>query len=75
MSKIQLSNDPVYALSQIAGYLRTMRKAPGRRLKFDEINTVYWQTEEWLDGLIEIADECDRIAALPPSTDKDLCPQ
>lgn len=60
------TNDPKEALQVIANYLRTVSLKDSRRVverfSFDHVETLgFWQSTEWLEGLLEIADECDRI--------------
>jgi hypothetical protein len=60
------TNDPKEALRQIASYLRCVKMTGSRAVKepysSDHIELLgYWQTEAYLNGLLELADECDRI--------------
>ncbi len=58
------TDEPKEALRQIAGYLRCVTVNKDRAvIKNGEI-VGYFQTEEYLKGLLEIADECDRIIAV-----------
>lgn len=56
-----LESDPFKALKEITGYLRCI-STEGR-----EVNTPdgelkgYWQTPEYLQGCLNIANECERI--------------
>jgi hypothetical protein len=58
---IKLESDPIKALKEITGYLRCV-STRGR-----EVNTLegelegYWQTPEFLQGCLDIANECERI--------------
>lgn len=78
--RIALPDDPMEALREIAGYLRTVDMTMGRAVaEFEhDGDTVtrlacvahndprllgYWQMREWLEGLIEIVEEIDRIRA------------
>lgn len=62
---IKLPDDPLKAMHEIKGYLRSLSKAHCRAAydSHDEEIVGYWQTEEWLDGLLDIANECERILA------------
>lgn len=57
------TNDPVEALRQIASYLRCLEMKSGRKVTTEDGTEIlgYWQQTEYLQGLLEIADECDRI--------------
>lgn len=56
-----LESDPIKALKEISGYLRCVSTS-GREVKSAEGELEsYWQTPEFLQGLLDIADECDRI--------------
>ena len=55
------TDDANEALKQIAGYLRTVDLSSTRSVVINHEFVGYWQCEEWLQGLLEIADECDRI--------------
>jgi hypothetical protein len=55
------TNDPKEALRQIANYLRTVNMSRERAVVSDGELHGFWQCTEWLEGLKEIADECDRI--------------
>lgn len=78
LPKMTLPDEPLEALSQIAGYLRTVNMRRGdaiceverdgqSRLSIgtssleDPSIIGHWQCKEWLEGLLELADECDRI--------------
>lgn len=60
------TDDPVEALRQIASYLRCLEMKPGRKVTTEDGTEIlgYWQQTEYLQGLLEIADECDRIRQL-----------
>lgn len=59
---ITLPNDIREAFEQIAGYLRTVRKdRPHHEMGEREVNG-HVQTVEWIDGLLELAAEADRLA-------------
>jgi hypothetical protein len=64
MTLMTLSLDPKIALGEISSYLRTLSTKSDRAVKQDGEIVGFWQTGEWLDGLIEIADECDKIMKL-----------
>jgi hypothetical protein len=70
LDTIQLPDDTREAFLKIAGYLRTQRRAG--RFVFDNDAPPprepvgFWQTTEWLDGLLHIAGECERLAAAIP---------
>jgi len=55
------TKDPKEALRQIVGYLRTVNMNPDRAFLEDGETLGYWQCTEWLEGLLEIADECDSL--------------
>lgn len=57
------TTDPREALRQISNYLRTVSLSPDRSVVVDGETIGYYQLTEWLEGLNEIADECDRIRA------------
>lgn len=60
------TDDPVEALRQIAIYLRTVDMSNARAVRANpdsENVSGFWQCTEWLEGLNEIANECDRIRA------------
>ncbi|MFK5914038.1 MAG: hypothetical protein QM484_06660 [Woeseiaceae bacterium] len=60
---IILENDPLSALHEISNYLRSLSMSNDRKVidkGTDEIDG-YWQSTEWLEGLLDIANECDRI--------------
>lgn len=60
------TDEPKEALRQIASYLRTVTMHKSRAVLDEEGNIEgYYQLTEWLQGLIEIAGECDRIIAIP----------
>lgn len=61
MSKITLPDDPKASLEQISQYLRTLSTHPARAIRQDEEVIGFWQCSDWLDGLHDIADECDRL--------------
>ncbi|AWK83543.1 hypothetical protein [Photobacterium damselae] len=50
------------ALRQVAAALRTVRKGSDRAVKEDGEILGYWQTPEFIEYLLELADECDRVA-------------
>ena len=57
-----LEDDPLKALHEIAGYLRCISFHPSRKtFGCDGELSGYSQTEEYLQGCLEIADECERI--------------
>lgn len=60
------TEDPVEALRQIASYLRCVDMKSGRKIMTEDKSEIlgYWQQTEYLQGLLEIADECDRIRQL-----------
>lgn len=60
--RYHLPDDPAAALRKIAGYLRTARTDGSRAVRHDGETLGYWQTPEWLDGLSDIAGECERVA-------------
>lgn len=59
------TDDPNEALRQIANYLRTVCIQDHRAVKagpdYDQKIVGYYQLTEWLQGLLEIAEECERI--------------
>lgn len=55
------TDEPKEALRQIANYLRCMMMTRCRAVVREGEIVGYYQTEEYLKGLLEIADECDRI--------------
>jgi len=60
--QITLDSDPKVALKEIAGYLRTVDMSGERAIQDVDYETIgYYQLVEWCQGLLEIADECDRI--------------
>lgn len=68
---VTLPDDPRKALAEIAAYLRTVQRGPDRSVR-DPVHYAdgiigQWQTPEWLDGLVDIALECDRLAVPPPT--------
>lgn len=69
MDPMTLQDDPFEALHEIASYLGSLSKSSDRAVRpnGEEIEG-YWQTDEWLSGLEEIASECARIIKLhePP---------
>lgn len=58
---MMLSNDPIIALAEIAAYLNTLR-LEGREVYKDGELLGYWQTSEWLEGLLEIAKKAQTVA-------------
>jgi hypothetical protein len=74
MSDLILSDDPTQALREIASYLQTVRKDPSRR-HYEKTGPEglgkefagYWQTPEWVEGLIFLYHEAIRVAALQSS--------
>lgn len=71
MSNVRLTNEAGAALSEVAGYLRTVRKGSDRK-HYQNIGPEglgkelvgFWQTEEWIDGLLALADEAERVSRL-----------
>ncbi|ARN69164.1 hypothetical protein FORC36_4647 (plasmid) [Vibrio vulnificus] len=77
--KLVLSDDPKKALKEIASYLRSVNTSPDRvvtetydcecgepqRCDCEKESEIvgYWQTPEYLEGLMEMADECERISS------------
>jgi len=61
MSAIKLSNDPKEALKEVASYLRTAKRTNDRRVIQDGEVVGYWQCPDWIDGLHQIAEECERL--------------
>lgn len=61
-ASIKLPDDPKEALRHIASYLRTARTDRSRTHVEGSDVVGYYQCTEWLNGLQEIASECDRIA-------------
>lgn len=57
-----LNSRPEVALKQVAAALREVRKGSDRAVK--EYNEIlgYWQTPEFIEYLLELADECERVA-------------
>lgn len=64
MSPIKLSNDPAKALQEIASYIQSVRAGSDRAVIQDGERVGYWQTTDWLQGLAEIAGECERVACI-----------
>jgi len=58
---IKLKDELIPALEQISSYLRTVRLGLDRAVKQEGFEVGYWQTIDWLSGLLEIAGECDRL--------------
>jgi hypothetical protein len=67
MNDLKLSDDPREALSELASYIRTVRKDPSRRYYDGEEFVGYWQTPEWVEGLLSLYHEAGRVAALQSS--------
>ncbi len=65
------TDEPNEALRQIASYLRTVDMTRDRAVIQDGETEGFWQRTEWLEGLKEIADECDRIRAHHGKADVD----
>lgn len=62
---ITLPNDIREAFERIAGYLRTVRKDRPHHERVDAATSElvgHVQTPEWIDGLLELAAEADRLA-------------
>ncbi|HGF5019677.1 hypothetical protein R8O05_21220 [Vibrio sp. 1865] len=57
-----LNNKPEVALKQVAAALRETRKGSDRAVKEDGEVLGYWQTPEFIEYLLELADECDRVS-------------
>ncbi|CCO46693.1 hypothetical protein VIBNISOn1_1840076 [Vibrio nigripulchritudo SOn1] len=57
-----LNNKPEVALKQVAAALRETRKGSDRAIKEDGEVLGYWQTPEFIEYLLELADECDRVS-------------
>ncbi len=64
--KIILSDDPSTALQQIASYLKAARLDSDRQVCDEDEHEVigYWQTPEYITGLHEIAEECERVSSM-----------
>lgn len=62
MNAIKLSDDPKKSLLEIRSYLSTVKRTPDRKTIQDGEAVGYWQCPDWIDGLHQIADECERIA-------------
>jgi len=60
-----LCDNPIDAMQEIASYLRCVNCQPQRKA-LDRYGDLagFWQTPEYLDGCLEIADECERIISL-----------
>ena len=58
---ITLENDPIKALKEIAGYLRCLSTRGREHRSPDGELEGYWQTPEFLQGCLDIANECERI--------------
>ena len=60
---ITLESESLAALHEISSYLRSLSMSNDRKVIEEETSEIdgYWQTTEWLEGLIDIANECDRI--------------
>ena len=59
-----LSDAPQKALKEIAGYLRCVSTRE-REVKSEDGELLgYYQTPEYLQGCLDIADECERIIGL-----------
>ena len=56
---ITLENEPLTALHEIGSYLRSLSMSEDRKVIDIETNEIdgYWQTKEWLEGLLDIAKE------------------
>lgn len=76
---MKLADNPARALEQIAHYLESAYKAgAGRDVFADSVGKVFkapgkdrelmgvWQTPEYTEGLLEIAQECRRVIVVPP---------
>ena len=61
---LKLPDDPVRALAEVAGYIRTLRLGPDQRVSHgdDGREMGYWKTTEWWNGLATIGEECWRVA-------------
>ncbi|HGZ6705664.1 TPA: hypothetical protein ACOLYM_004130 [Vibrio parahaemolyticus] len=57
-----LNDKPEVALKQVAAALREARKGSDRAVKEDGEILGYWQTPEFIEYLLELADECDRVS-------------
>lgn len=65
--KIVLPDDPKKALLDIAGYLSSVHVGKYHEVKNPETGEIdgYWQTAEYLEGCLEIEQECRRITSEP----------
>jgi hypothetical protein len=67
---VKLPNDTREAFKEIASYLRSVRKDRPHYERVDAATSElvgHVQTPEWIDGLLELASECERLAGAPPS--------
>jgi len=64
--KIVLSNDPKIALAEIAGYLSSINYHRSHAVfdADDKYLLGYWQTPEYLQGIVDIKLEIERIIQL-----------
>ncbi len=88
MDKMTLSSELPQALHEIGRYLRTVNKSLSYavrevsevepRLRFgartlkDPLIIGFYQLTEWIEGLLEIADECDRLRPVATKNVNDL---
>ncbi|MGR5465352.1 hypothetical protein ACPV5G_20660 [Photobacterium damselae] len=57
------SNDPIKALQQVAAEIRALRKGNDRAVMCSGEIVGYWQTTDYIDFLLEMADECEQVAS------------
>ncbi len=57
-----LNDKPDVALMQLAAAIREVRQGSDRAVKEDGEVLGYWQTPEFIEYLLELAGECERVA-------------
>jgi hypothetical protein len=67
VAALNLSNDPNRLLYEVAGYLETLRMDAGRHVSDGSEVSGYWQTTDWLLGLLQLSEHCGKISGLTPA--------
>lgn len=69
---LKISNDPFEAIDEISSYLEHIRYSYDRRVSDNDGSLLgYWQTPEYLQGVVDIVLECKRILSTTQAVNYD----
>ncbi|MBF4338952.1 hypothetical protein, partial [Vibrio anguillarum] len=68
---LKISNDPFEALDEISSYLKHISYSYDRRVNDVDGLIGYWQTPEYIQGIVDIVRECKRILSTTQAVNYD----